>query len=173
MGKCRYLLDQQALLILYYSLILPYLSYCTEIWGNTYSSHLETVFKLQKKAIRIVHNVDFRDHTNTLFIKSNLLKLEDLIKLKVLLIVFKARANQLPSNIQQLFTNREGGYNLRGTLHFKVQCVRTTLRSQCVTRRGVNLWNDLKDELKSAVNLHQFKKQYKISILTQYVKCNH
>lgn len=118
-----------------------------------------------------MHNVEFMGHTNTLFIKSNLLKLEDLIKLKVLLIVFKA--NQLPSNIQQLFINREGGYNLRGTLNFKVQCVRTTLRSQCVTRRGVNLCNDLQDELKSAVNFHQFKKQYKISILTQYVKCNH
>jgi len=95
------------------------------------------------------------------------------MKLKVLLIVFKARTNQLPNNIQQLFTNRESVYNLQGTLNFKVQLARTTLRSQCVTQTGVNLWNGLKDELKNAVNFHLFKKQFKVSILTQHATCNH
>lgn len=115
-----------------------------------------------------MHNVGFRDHTNALFIKSSLLKLEDLVKLKSLIILYKARNNQLPSNIQQLFANREGGYNLRGTLNFKVQCVRTTLKSQCITRRSVNLWNNLDNDLQSAINLHTFKKQYKISIFKKY-----
>lgn len=153
-------MDYKALLVLYYSLILPYISYCTEVWGNTVS----------KKAVRIVHSVGYRDHTNTLFIKSKLLKLEDLVKLKTLLILYRARNNQLPSNIQKLFSNREGGYNLRGISNYKVQCVRTTLKSHCITRRGVNLWNGLDDDLKRATNVQQFKKLFKASILKNYEK---
>ncbi len=40
MGKSRHILDYKSLYILYCSLLLPYLSYCVEIWGNTYKSNL-------------------------------------------------------------------------------------------------------------------------------------
>lgn len=50
----------------------------------------------KKKAIRIVHTVGFRDHSNTLFLKSYALKLED-----------------IPATSQKIFANQEEGYNLR------------------------------------------------------------
>lgn len=141
MNKCIHLLDHKSLLNLYGSFISPYMDYCSEIWGNTYNSHLVTVFRLQKNGIRIVCKVGQNEYTNLLFLNSNILKFEDLLKLKSL-IMYKARKKQLPGDIQKLFTETEGGYNLRGMLNFKVQHVRTTLKSQCITRRGVNLWND-------------------------------
>lgn len=56
-------------------------------------SHLETLYRLQeKKAIRTVYTVGFKDHTNTLFLK--------------------AKNHQLRNNIQNMFANQEGGYNL-------------------------------------------------------------
>lgn len=73
-----------------------------------------------EKAMRIVHNVGFRNHTKTLFVKSNTLKPEDLVKLQTLLmIIYKAKNNQLSSNIQKMCTNPEVGYNLRGEYHLK------------------------------------------------------
>lgn len=35
------MLDQKSLPILYNSLVLPYLTYCVEVWGNTYPSSLQ------------------------------------------------------------------------------------------------------------------------------------
>ena len=34
---------------LYCSLFHPYLSYCLEIWGNTYASNIKCLFTMQKK----------------------------------------------------------------------------------------------------------------------------
>ncbi len=64
MGKSRHTLDHKTLHILYCSLVLPCLNYCVEVWGNTYNSSLYILHILQKKAIRIVHNVGYGEHTN-------------------------------------------------------------------------------------------------------------
>lgn len=168
MSKCRFLLDEKTLLILYSSLILPYISYCSEVWGNTYNSHVQILYRLQKRAIRVVHNVGYRDHTNALFLKSKTLKLDDLIKFKSLQIIYRAKENLLPSNIQQLFASRDCRYNLRGVHNLKVQYNRTTLKSQCITRKGVNLWNSLHDDIKSATCLENFKRQYKRGVFKRY-----
>ena len=41
--RVKYLLDTNALLMIYNSLILPYLNYCVEVWGNTYPTHCQQI----------------------------------------------------------------------------------------------------------------------------------
>ena len=65
--RIRHLLNRYALFILYCSLFLPYLTYCAEIWGNTYKSNTHCIFILQKKIVRIVYSANFRDHTDVTF----------------------------------------------------------------------------------------------------------
>ena len=74
LNKVKYVLDCKTMRMLYCSLILPYLCYCAEVWGNTYMSNIMPLFLLQKRAIRIIHKVKFGEHTNSLFIKSGLLR---------------------------------------------------------------------------------------------------
>ena len=50
MLKAKQVLDRRSGMILYFSLFLPYLSYCCEVWGNTYSSNIKNVYILQKKS---------------------------------------------------------------------------------------------------------------------------
>ena len=54
--RVKDVLNKKALYTLYCSLILPYLNYACEIWGNTYTSRLQPLVNLQKKVIRIVCN---------------------------------------------------------------------------------------------------------------------
>ena len=72
--KAKHFLNNKSLHIRYNSLILPYLYYCSEIWVNTYKSSLQPLCILQKRAIRIIHNVTYHEHTNQLFIHSKTLK---------------------------------------------------------------------------------------------------
>ena len=51
MYKVKYLVDNDALLTLYTSLVLPYLTYCVKIWGNTYLINLKNVIVLRKKEL--------------------------------------------------------------------------------------------------------------------------
>lgn len=114
LGKSGHILDHKSLHTLYNTLILPYLSYCVEIWGNTHKTNLQPLCTLQKRAIRIINNIGYLEHTNLLFLKTHTLKFTDLVKFKTAQIMYKARNNLLPRNIQKLFMERQGGYNLRG-----------------------------------------------------------
>ena len=62
--KLRYFIPAYALNILYHSLILSHLQYCTLLWGNSYYSHLHKLRLLQKKAIGIISYTDYLAHSN-------------------------------------------------------------------------------------------------------------
>ena len=82
--------------MLYDSLFEPYLSYCSDIWGNTYKTNINCVYVLQKKVLRIVCNVDYQYHSNVLFKELRMLKLFDIIELKTDMIMYKANNKCYP-----------------------------------------------------------------------------
>ena len=54
--KARKVLNQSALLNLYYSLLYPYFTYGIEVWGSTFQAHINCLTKLQKKIEHIITN---------------------------------------------------------------------------------------------------------------------
>ena len=66
MCKAKQYLDKNALLNLYYSYIYPYFIYCIKVWGNASHCHLNLLFLLQKKIIRIMPVSPYLAHTKTL-----------------------------------------------------------------------------------------------------------
>ena len=70
------------------------------------------------------------DHTNALFVDLKLLKLSDLIELKIAKIVFKFKQKVLPLNIMNYFKMiKKDSYKTRHTQDFKQVYTRTTRRS--------------------------------------------
>ena len=70
------------------------------------------------------------DHTNALFVDLKLLKLSDLIELKIAKIVFKLKQKVLPPNIMNYFKMiKKDSYKTRHTQDFKQVYTRTTRRS--------------------------------------------
>ena len=59
-NKLKYELPENTLLTIYNSLILPHLNYCILAWG--YDSN--RIYKLQKKAIRIISKSKFYSHSD-------------------------------------------------------------------------------------------------------------
>ena len=75
--RLKQFIPQDLLLNLYYSLVYPYFIYCNIVWGNTFSCHKRNLVTLQKRAVRLINSVPLDSHTNDLFYRSKLLKLED------------------------------------------------------------------------------------------------
>lgn len=167
-NKIKHVIEYKALHLLYCSLVLSYLSYGIEIWGNNYKSLVHPLFILQKRAIRIINKAGYYDHTNKLFLHSKQLKLPDLIEFYTSQLLYKASKSLLPMKIQELFELRVGEYELRGCLNFKIQTVRTTKKSMCVSVKGVRLWNGLESQLKKCSTLYKFKTMYKEKVLSKY-----
>ena len=63
--KAKNKLDMSSL----HSMILHYLTYACEIWGNTYESRLTQIINIQKRAVRIVDTVNYGDHSEPIFHK--------------------------------------------------------------------------------------------------------
>ena len=51
------------------SFIFPYIDYCHEEWGMTYPSNVNSVYIMQKKAIKRIFNAHYNEHTNIHFIE--------------------------------------------------------------------------------------------------------
>ena len=64
--KCRRLLHEKTMITLYYSFVYPYFTYCILVWGNTFSTYLDGLVKLQKRAIRIICGETKYAHTEPL-----------------------------------------------------------------------------------------------------------
>ena len=149
MRKAKHLLDRRSGMILYFSLFLPYLSYCCEVWGNTYSSNIKNV--LPKKAVRIVCNVDYQHPSNVLFIELHVLKLHDLIELRTAMIMYKANTECLPVNLQTMFRmHSEKIHNTRNSSNVRQVFARTTKKANC------------------SHNLHTFKKRFSVKLHSRY-----
>ena len=93
--------------------MVSYFSYCSEIWGGTYDSNIETLILLQKRAICVVCKCSRYDHTNILCSKLSTLKLKDIIKYKTGIVMHKAYHTFLPDNVQKIITTRKIHYNTR------------------------------------------------------------
>ena len=144
----------------YFSVIYPYLNYCTIVWGNTYYVHVDPIFKLQKRAVRILGGEGFLAHTEPIFRRLGLLKLEDIFKQQALTFVYR---NQ---NFFSDFSYH--GYNTRNVLNLQSEFRRTVLTSRSVLSFAPNLWNNLPDSLKLSDTLPKFKLDLKKFLVSQY-----
>ena len=126
------------------------------------------MFLLQKKAIRIISNKPFREPTNPLFSRLNILKFRDLVDYITIQTMYKAKNKLLPQEIQNLFKMKDSSYNLRRPLLFEKPKTRTTVKNHCLSVRGVNIWNNCPENIKLCCTLVSFKKLYKNNIISRY-----
>jgi len=138
MHKMKEYLPRHCLEMLYYSLIYPYILYCVTVWGGTFQIHLNPLILLQERAIRIMNNASFLDHTTPLFYKSGTLKVVDVYNYSLALHMFK---NNRPVLFQRTHSQST---RCRSDLIPPFQRLTTTQHS--VDFNGCKLWNELSDD---------------------------
>ena len=83
--------------VLYYGLIQSAIDYCCIVWGNTTSKNIDRVFKIQKRALRVILNAGFDIPTDVLFERFNVLSIRQRIFYFTCIMVFKCFNNTAPS----------------------------------------------------------------------------
>ena len=96
LSKLKHLLPTYILRTVYNTLFIPHLTYRILAWGFD----LNRLYKIQKKAIRIITNSKFNAHTSPLFKQQNLLNLYDLFSFNVIKFYFNYLHNDLPPFFQ-------------------------------------------------------------------------
>ena len=171
MNRVKHVLTSSALYSLYCTLVMPYLTYCCEVWGNNYPTRFHSLFILQKRAIRICLYTDYKCHTKPLFYQLTSLNVFDTTDFNSLVFMYKAFHNLLPTHLLSYFTkvNDSHNHNTRiNTLSFKVRYRRTSKKALCICVKGSKLWNALSSDIKLSRNVNAFKKMLKALLLENY-----
>ena len=143
-SRVRYCVDYRTARMLYSSLVLPYLQYCCMIWGNNYDSQLNKLIILQKRAVRLIDCVYPPVSSAPIFKKYNLLKLIDIAKLQLLLVMHKFVTKRLPEVLTKLFNLYPADRsNTRLVQHLQQPFSNRNYRLFTSRYLGPKLWNEL------------------------------
>ena len=90
------------MLSVYYALFYSHMNYGSLVWSLTTQKSLGSVFRLQKKSIRIINFATFNQHTNPLLLDDRIIKFPDVIKLNQLMLVQQFNNKILPRELENL-----------------------------------------------------------------------
>ena len=99
--RLQHMVPSSILLNIYNSLFVSHISHSVLVWGHKF----DRIFKLQKKAIRLVFKCKYNAHTSVLFKRNKLLKFEDIYKNAAAKFYYKYSNNLLPSYFDNMFDN--------------------------------------------------------------------
>ena len=166
MSRVKYFVEAKQLICLYNAIILPYINYCCIIWGTGYAHHTKKLLTLQKRAMRIMEGIYPPQSANPIFKKYNILKIQDIAKMQMLLVMHKHICNQLPQPITDMFTMHiENNHGTRQNKHFQVTFSTKNYRLFTIACLGPKLWNSImsgrytRDEVPHSKDI--VKKSYK------------
>ena len=171
LNKVKHKLPTQTLITLYYTLICPYLTYGIEVWGSTASSFTLPIFKLQKRALRIITNSHPRTPSLPLFAETKILTLKDLYIKSVMIFMYKINHNIFSTDLfQNMFTLKRNVHNhsTRNANVYTVPFVRIDISRRSIRSRGVFCWNSLHSTLESdTASISLFKQKLVTKLSTQ------
>jgi hypothetical protein len=158
--RIKRFLPQKTRILFYNGYILSIMQYCITVWGS--STDIEKIYKLQKRAARIILDVtDIRTPSKEMFQKLDWLPLRQMIDYRKAIIVYKSLNGMAPNYIRDMFryvhdihtsTRKAQTNKLFINNKTKLKCHRDTL---CY--KGAEIWNQLPDAARSATSIRQFK----------------
>ena len=99
LSRLKKFLPSDILKIIYNALIQPHLNYGILLWGK----NTNRIHKLQKWAVRSITCSKYNAHTEPLFIRLKLLKIQDIYKLNLLKFFFNYKKDCLPNFFKGMF----------------------------------------------------------------------
>lgn len=163
MHRGKGIFEKSQLVSLYNALALPHLNYCSMVGAINYPTPLNRVFRLQKRAARVILGLAYCDPVSHRFHEIGLKTLADLRDLKSMLLVYKIKHGIAPHQVRGLidWINLDDSLpNLRNRGPLVIQFARTVYRQHTYRIYGAKLFNSL--NALSPINLNvpisKFKK---------------
>jgi hypothetical protein len=155
LNTLRYVTDESTLLRVFHGYFMPHIYYSVIFWGST--GHCDTVFKLQKKAIRFISGLGRRDSCRPLFIKFKLLTVPAVYIHELL--SFMRRS---PARFEEL--RPQHSYGTRNQLLLGYPAHRLTVYERGPFYMALRIYNSLPGSIKS-----QFKDKNFLNVLKNHL----
>ena len=169
MNRSKLFLDKQSLLLLYNSLVLPYINYCCLVWGFTFPTYLHKIELLQKRAVRIIDNQHRLAHTDPIFLHLKLLKVNDIAKQQLIILMHRKLVSFIPPQLDYMFALIDPTNIItRNRQHFLEPFTEKLYRTRVATWIGPRIWNTVISSLFVLNDVYDLSKSRLKKITKEY-----
>ena len=129
--------------------------------GFSLASNLNRIYYLQKRAVRVVTNSEYRAHTAPLFSKLKILDIFQINTFDIAKFMFRYHNNLLPPLFLNLFTTNSQvhNYDTRTAGNYRVHSCRTNIKKFTILYQGPRIWNCLPASITNLSSFPTFKKK--------------
>ncbi len=149
------------------ALVLSNIDYCNSLLSSIPAYLLRRLQKIQNWAARIITRGSFYDHITPVLNELHWLPVQQRIKFKILLIIWKSINSQAPSYLSRLvsFYQRDSRLrSLRDPLTLNTPTCSKSVGRGAFGYIGPRLWNDLPYNIRSSTSAATFKKLLKTEL---------
>jgi hypothetical protein len=170
-SQLRRYLDTESLECIVHAFITTMLDYCNSLLCGVPSVQLNRLQSIQNTAARIISGTAKYDHITPVMHALHWLPVQERVKFKTLVFVYKALNNMAPQYLQELLSRHSPPRQLRSSDQNLLTVPHT--RSSLVQNRafsvaGPRLWNELPCAIRSSPSLTVFKSKLKTHLFSQY-----
>ena len=152
-----YIISEKTRKILIHSFVSCHFNYCSLIWYFTTAEQLQTLEKIQERALRFIID-DYISTDENLLINTGETSVRMGQLQKLCIEIHKTLSNINPRHKHELFQRSSSNYSKRRPNELKVPRVnQTTYGSRSIRSEWARLWNRLPEDIKSAENLNILK----------------
>ena len=169
MSRIKRYVSSNILRMIYNSLIQPHLYYGILAWGFNNSR----IFKLQKRAVRIISKGKYNAHTDPIFKKLFLLKVQDIFTLQCAKFYYKFTQNKLPVYFNNFFVRNSEihSHNTRNRDRLHLFPFRNSTTKNCICTHISNLINNIPQTVREKIYTHSlpgFTRYFKSNLIGNY-----
>jgi hypothetical protein len=140
------------------------------VWGLAADITLYPIFKLQKRAIRLIGNLRRRDSTQSTFKKYGILRLPDIYTFSTIIFMFKFKNGLLPPIFEKFYLENANfhRYPTRQANYLRSPKFRTNISKCFIKTSGVRLWNEYSQLLSQTTKIKPLKKELIALLIDKY-----
>ena len=174
--RSRYGVCKSGRLMLFNTLIAPYLTYGLEFWYITSQSYRGSLDVLHRYCLRVILNdvnhVPLLSNAEV-YLNLDVLPLSLLFQLRVGMLMFKAvNLNNCPPVCDMLHRQRisQGNmYTNRNRNEFKLPLIKKEYCRTCLTFYGCKLWNEIPPHIRDSHTVRMFVENYRPHLIDQFL----
>ena len=112
--RAKTYITTDALVTMYNAFVLPHFTYCSTVWQQGNVTHMDKLYKLQKRAARIITNSSYEVRSTDIFKTLHWEPIENTLNRRQQLMTFMALREMTPKYLTELFsTCQNDTYGLR------------------------------------------------------------
>ena len=123
--------------------------YCIEAWGNTSNCHLDQLYRIQKKVIRLILFTNFDISSAVTCENLEILPLNKLVHNRIGIMMYTYFNNLLPPAMNDLYVSNNDGhkYSTRQKHLLYINKININVYAKSFGNTSVRVWNALQSKI--------------------------